>query len=100
MRSEKIEGDLRVDHQLEFNGMVTGKILVVEGGELDFHGICNGDLILEHKSKVILHGLVNGNEFNRAGELHILGTVNGSVNTDKDKTIIDKNAVIASNKLT
>jgi cytoskeletal protein CcmA (bactofilin family) len=95
----KIEGDIQLDQELTLSGMVTGNIIVVDGGLLNLNGTCCKDLTLQEGAKVYLRGTVGGSVFNRGGYVEIYGTVAGSLHTTEEgSTFVDPHAVVKGNK--
>lgn len=94
----KFEGDIQLDQELIFHGMITGTITVVDVGILSLHGVCCQDIIVEECARVYLHGTANGNVVNRGGHLEVYGTIGGSLHTVKGNTFVDPNAIVKGGK--
>lgn len=90
----KIEGNIRVEGNLDLYGMVTGNAFVAPGGALELHGMVCQDLILAEGSVVNLYGTVSASVYNRGGDLHVYGSIGGSLHRQDGNTVIDPDAVI------
>lgn len=90
--SRKIEGNLNVNNELDFSGMVTESITVEDGGILILRGTCGKNLTMQEGSRVSLHGMVGGNVYNNGGYLEVYGFVVGYIQTQEGQTIVYPNA--------
>lgn len=74
---------LSVRGYLAFYGIATRDIQVTKGGVLLLYGTCAGNLYLHAGAKAIIYGFVAGQIENSGGEVHIFGTVIGTlIDTD------------------
>ena len=73
-------GDLLVEGNLEFFGMITGRATVAPGGMLVLRGLCRADLIVSREASAIVRGVVMGDILN-SGMVELHGTVQGNVHT-------------------
>ncbi len=96
MREEngKIDGDLIVCDPVTIHGMVTGKIVVRDGGLLTLHGICSKNLEVEAGGIARTTGIVGGNIINHGGEISIQGIVKGAIACPNGTTEIDSRAIV------
>jgi hypothetical protein len=92
--NHKIEGDARIEEDMEFSGIVNGNLVVASGATLHLRGIVNGNLALEPSSRVELHGIVNGGVENRGGHLEVWGIVNGGLSRQAGTTIVHPKAIV------
>jgi len=79
VENSKVNGDLKIDDEVTFNGSVSGNATIMPGGRVILNGKVGQDLILEKDSKVELFGYVSGNIYNRGGELVVHGTIDGAI---------------------
>ncbi len=79
LQNNKIQGDLVVESNLNFHGMVTGNAIVSDGAIFNLYGMVCGNLILESNSKAIIRGTVSGNLIINGGQVELLGRVIGAV---------------------
>lgn len=96
MREEhgKIDGDLIVSDLVTLHGMVTGKIVVRDGGSLTLQGICARNLEVEAGGTARMQGIVGGTVTNHGGKISIEGIVKGSIACPKGITEIDSRSMI------
>lgn len=79
VENSKVNGDLKIDDEVTFNGSVGGSATIMPGGRVILNGKVGEDLILEKDSRVELFGRVSRNVYNRGGELVIHGTIDGAI---------------------
>jgi len=94
LESGKIEGDFEVNEPFTLNGMVTGNIVVTNGGILQHHGLCLKNVVVRPGGTAKIYGLVNGDAINEGGSLEIHGTVNGGVRTINGATLVTPAAIV------
>jgi cytoskeletal protein CcmA (bactofilin family) len=76
--NSKVTGDLVVNDDLAFHGLVTGSITVNEGARLEFHGACSGKMMVLPGARVNVYGRLSGNLIN-SGDVRLEGVIGGSV---------------------
>jgi predicted RNA-binding Zn-ribbon protein involved in translation (DUF1610 family) len=92
--NDKIDGDLIVSNPITLHGMVTGKIVVRDGGLLILQGICCRNLEVETGGTARIQGIVSGNIINHGGKISIEGIVKGSITCPKGITEIDSQSQV------
>ena len=100
MRSihHKVDGNLRVDTDLEIFGMIDGDLTVAPGGTVHLLGMCTGDVIIEIQGHLRLDGTVIGNVTNRGGEIVVLGTIRGILREEAGVTTVAPGAVVGGTR--
>ena len=91
----KIEGPLEVRDDFQLDGMVTGDVVVADGGHFILRGMCCQNLIVLQGGTVELFGTVSGSVINRGGFLEVHGTIGGRLETvEGGDTYVDENAQV------
>lgn len=96
MRNEEgtIEGDYEVRGELTLDGKITGSATVSASSRFVLNGRIVGDLAVERGAHVLLFGTVDGNVFNN-GDLHVHGTIKGTLHDHEGLATIHEGASIA-----
>jgi hypothetical protein len=97
--NQKLEGDVIVNDEFQFSGMITGSTTIVSGGHFVLHGTCCRDLFVEPGSVVHIHGTVAGNVYNRGGNLEVYGTIGGALYRLSGKSFVAENSMIKGHKI-
>lgn len=92
--TDRWEGDLLVDRDVEVRGMIAGNVLVRTGGRLLLTGMVCGDLHAEAGSTVLICGSVNGLVSNHGANLEIRGVVDDVVDAAGASTRLAPDAVV------
>ena len=71
------DGDLRVDHDGDVDGIVGGTVTIAAGCRADVSGIVSGDLIVKEGAVVEMSGILSGRVINRGGQVRVTGMVSG-----------------------
>ena len=74
-RGSITDGDLRVDHDGDVEGIVSGSVTIAAGCRAEVSGIVSGDLIVEEGAVVEMSGILSGRVVNRGGEVRVTGMV-------------------------
>lgn len=69
-------GDLTVsDETVVLQGVVTGDVLVVDGGHLKVLGVVAGKAVVREGGRLVVHGVVRGGVHVEGGDVDITGVV-------------------------
>ena len=68
-------GDLRVDHDGDVNGIVSGSVTIAAGCRAAVSGIVSDDLIVEEGGVVEMSGILSGRVINHGGQVRVTGVV-------------------------
>lgn len=69
------DGDLRLEEDGRFRGMVNGTLTIASGRTVRVSGMVNGALVVEPGADVHVSGMVNGGIVNRGGTVRVTGMV-------------------------
>ncbi len=108
----KIEGDILVEEDSLFTGMVAGNmtvassrivelrgmlcgdLLAADGATITINGMVDGDVIAEEGSTVEIHGMVDGVVRNHGASVSIWGTVDAISDRQPGITTVHPGAVV------
>jgi cytoskeletal protein CcmA (bactofilin family) len=90
---ETMDGDLAVDEDLDFSGIVRGSITVNPGGSLHLTGRCEGNLLVKPGAHAVVSGTVGGNLANQ-GIAEVWGEIRGDVVTSNAEYWQSPDAVV------
>jgi cytoskeletal protein CcmA (bactofilin family) len=93
--NKKIDGDLILQSDLEFYGLVTGNVTVPANRQLKMHGTIAGNLVVEEGGNAHVAGVVAKSVINHGGHVTVDGMVGLVVDTNCDfQTILSIDAKV------
>src|SRR5476649_3003388 len=91
--SGRHDGDLRLENDLDFCGLVTGTVTVPPGLRLRLYGQICGDLIVQKDGQASIYGSISGVVQNQ-GAVRILGRAGCLEETAHAATVINDRAAM------
>lgn len=70
-----VTGAIRLDHDGEISGIVSGDITVAAGRRALISGMIRGDITAEPGAEVVITGIVNGAVHAEGATVHVTGIV-------------------------
>lgn len=91
-QSSRIRGDVVIDADLEFHGLVEGDVRVLSSASFRLSGVVAGSLIVEPGARAFISGTVGHDLINR-GFAEVRGHV-GKLRAEGGVTVVDTGAVV------
>ena len=73
----KVEHNITVDQDLVLRDMLTARATVSAGAHFDVRGMVTGEIVLEQGGRVSLHGTLTGILHNHGGRVDVYGSITG-----------------------